>query len=100
LTAGGTAGAADCNFGAITARDGRNASAITPANATEDIHEDTRLSVLSTDAIDAILTCRSITAKLCVFPCRSFDNERGENGISFYRSRMKVRLQTPTGNVS
>jgi hypothetical protein len=35
-----------------------------------------------------------------VFPCRSFDNERGENGISFYRSRMKVRLQTPTGNVS
>jgi hypothetical protein len=100
LTAGGTAGAADCNFVGTTTRDGRNASAITPANATEDIHEDTRLSVLSTDAIDAIPTCWSITAKLCAFPCRSFDNERGDNGIATYHLRMKVRLQTPIGNVS
>ena len=53
-------------------RTGRNASAITPANATDDIHADTRLNVLSTEAIDAMLTCWSITAeKLCVFPCRS-----------------------------
>ena len=99
LTAGGATGAADCPFAGTTAREGRNASAITPANATKDIHEDTRLSVLSTDAMDAMLTCWSITAKtLCVVPCRSIDNERGENGIAFYRPRMKVRLHAPTGN--
>jgi hypothetical protein len=56
-------------FIAGPSRPGRNASASTPANATEDIQEDTRVSVLSTDAIDAMLTCWSITAKkLCVFP--------------------------------
>jgi hypothetical protein len=49
--------------GAGASRDGKNASDSTPANATEDIHTDTRLNVLSTDAIDAMLTCWSITAK-------------------------------------
>jgi hypothetical protein len=49
--------------GGGTSRAGRNASDSTPANAMEDIHADTRLNVLSTDAIDAMLTCWSITAK-------------------------------------
>jgi hypothetical protein len=82
-------------------RPGRNASASTPANATEDIHKDIRLSVLSTDAIDAMLTCWSITAKkLCVFPSRTIDEERGEIGIVAYLIGMKVRLPAPLGNVS
>jgi hypothetical protein len=100
---GRAAGAAVFIAGFIAgpSRPGRNASASTPANATEDIHEDTRVSVLSTDAIDAMLTCWSITAKkLCVFPCRTFDEERGEIGIAAYLIGMKVRLPAPPGNDS
>ena len=75
---GETAGA-----GEVPSRTGKNASAINPANASDDIHADTRLSVLSTEAIVAMLTCRSIASrKLCVFPCRSLADERGENGIA------------------
>jgi hypothetical protein len=93
---GGTAWA-----GLAPSRTGRNASAITPANARDDIHADTRLSVLSTEAIVAMLTCRSITSrKLCVFPCRSLADERGENGIASYLGGMKVRLPGPPSNDS
>jgi hypothetical protein len=69
-------------FIAGPSRLGRNASASTPANATEDIHKDIRLSVLSTDAIDAMLTCWSITAKkLCVFPCRPSTRSGAKLGL-------------------
>jgi hypothetical protein len=86
--------------GAGTSRAGRNASDSTPANATEDIHKDTRLNDLSTDAIDPMLTCWSITAKkLCVFPCCSIAEERGEIGIASYLPSMKVRLPLPQATI-
>jgi hypothetical protein len=78
---GGTTGATDCTLVGAPARDGRNASASTPANATEDIHADTRLSVLSTDATDAILTCWSLAAILCVFPYRNISMSAAKMGL-------------------
>jgi hypothetical protein len=87
--------------GAASSRIGRNASAITPANASDDIHADTRLSVLSTEAIVAMLTLQvDNVRKLCVFPCRSLADERGENGIASYLEGMKVRLPVPPSNDS
>lgn len=85
----------------LPSRTGKNASAITPANASDDIHADTRLSVLSTEAILAMLTCRSITSrKPCVFPYRSLADERGENGIASYLGGMKVPLPGAPGKDS
>ena len=87
--------------GAAPSRIGRNANAITPANATDDIHADTRLSVLSTEAIVAMLTLQvDNIRKLCVFPYRSLADERGENGIASYLGGMKVRLPVPPSNDS
>lgn len=77
----GRAGTAVATDAGVTARAGKNASAMMPANAMEVIHEETRLSVLSTDAIDPMLTCKdgnSQEAMRVPLPF-SFDNERGEN---------------------
>ena len=82
-------------------RIGRNASAITPANASDDIHADTRPKrfVDGGNSRHAHLQVDNIR-KLCVFPCRSLADERGENGIASYLGGMKVRLPGPPGNDS